>query len=118
MENLKSEIQGLNAFEIPELWRTDGSPVSEAKFLKDLQRIIQSTNNVDALLVSFDETNLIRFFDSLTNGGNHIQQLLRKHAHLSYEILNNVALAHSRLKDFSGVPADWSKVQQLLSIQN
>ena len=80
--------------------------------------MVQRIDDIDTLLVSFDETNLLKFFDFLTSSGVHIQHLLKKHDHLSYEILNPVALAHSRLKDLFGTLANWSKVQQLLSLQN
>ena len=108
---LKIELQELTTLGIPELWKADGSPVPEAKLLKGIQKNIKKIDDVDALLASFEEANLLKFFDSWANGGVSLQQFLQKNNCTSYEVLNTIALALSRLKDIFGMHANWGKVQ-------
>lgn len=66
---LKSELQGLVALGIPKLWKADDSLVLESKFTENLQKISKDVTDVEVLQSSFDEVNLLKFFDSLAKVG-------------------------------------------------
>lgn len=92
-------------------------PILEAEFLKHIQEDSQKAEDIDLLLTSFDESNLFEFFDRCTNKGMVLQQLLHKYGQISYKVLNSIALAQSRIKDFSRSHASWGKVVQFLGVQ-
>ena len=100
------------------MWKEDSSPILEVEILKYIQKDSEKVGDVDLLLTSFDELNLFKFFDQCANKGVVLQQLLHKYGQISYEILNSIALAQSRIKDFSGSHASWDKVLQFLGTQN
>jgi len=50
VEALKRELLELTSLGIPELWKPNGVVVLKAKFLEEIKRLVERTNDVDAFL--------------------------------------------------------------------
>ena len=68
VEALKIEFLELIALGVLGLWKVDGSLVSKVEFSEEIQKIVRKIDDIDSLLASFDEANLLEFFDSWVNG--------------------------------------------------
>lgn len=79
MEAQRVELKKLAEVGFPKLWKEDGSPISESKFLKHIQEDSENIEDIDSLLSSFDEVNLFKFFYQWVKMGVTLQQLLHKH---------------------------------------
>ena len=66
IEALKSELQRLTALGILELWKADDSPVLKLEFSENIQKDSKKIDDVEALLSSFDEVNLLKKIYSWT----------------------------------------------------
>ena len=118
VEPQKAEIKKLIEARFLGLWKEDSSPTPEAEILKHIQEDSQKAEDIDLLLNSFDESNLFKFFEQCAHKEVSLQQFLHRHGQISYEILNSIALAQSRIKDFFRSHVSWDKVLQFLGTQN